>query len=102
MSGITFDLSGFDIAGCQQLVEQDLYNVVNKIGLDAHANIVRGCPVDTGRARQSITYTAPTTPYSGASIDSNLVYMPALENGHSQQAPLGFWRQGLEAAARPF
>jgi hypothetical protein len=85
--------------------------VMQKITVDLQANIAQRTPVDTGRARSSwittVDQPSDDVPPEGAggnpppvpvgSIDhkktvfivSNLDYIEALENGHSQQAPAG-------------
>ena len=40
--------------------------------------------------------------FSPLVISSNIEYLPALENGHSRQAPSGFIAQALHRAARRF
>jgi len=97
--------------------------VARKVCLDLLVSIVMGTPVDTGRARGSWTAGIYTMP-EGAGYDldkqgtatiarnqgilagfelsrgsafvlSNLVYMPPLEYGHSQQAPNGMVRVSI-------
>lgn len=90
-----------------------------KLTFDIHADILRGTPVDTGRARANwmVTVGAPSTIVTDAVdpegampppdlqldgtrdtfIINNLSYIEALEHGHSQQAPLGMVRLALEA-----
>lgn len=88
----------------------DLGLAIEKVATDLHTKIVKRTPVDTGRARASWDATVgepsdyvpaedDTTekPFAPGKIDgtkpvfivSNLVYIEALENGHSGQAPNG-------------
>ena len=50
-------------------------------------------PVDTGKARSGWNYTLATTAETGAKIWNDVPYINALNNGHSQQAPMFFIEQ---------
>ena len=67
----------------------DLSNLLEteakKMILDLHAGLVMATPVDTGNARGSWTVDTATL-----TVQSDCEYMPALNNGHSGQAPAGF------------
>ena len=92
-----------DLAKFAKAIGVGLGIAVDKIGRELHTGIVRKTPVDTGRARASwdATIGAPSTKTAGGGysiqpdgkeevfIVSNLDYIEALENGHSQQAPQG-------------
>ena len=102
-----------DLAKFAKLIDVGLGLVVEKATHDIHGKIVKRTPVDTGRARASWgvgvgaphkgpppapgkeTYGAPPAPPTNLTgdapvyITSNLVYIEALENGHSGQAPNG-------------
>ena len=98
-----------------QKLDLDLATVARKLTLDAWTKLSRRTPVDTGRARASWivsvnepgggppllpgNYPPPAAPgvdgIDGSTaifVTSNLIYMEALENGHSKQAPKGMVR----------
>lgn len=97
----------------------DLGTVVRRTALSLGESMVKGSPVDTGRFRGAFVYgegaqptAQPDTPDKEGSpslerikvgvdgwrpgetiwIVNNLAYGPALEHGHSKQAPAGFVR----------
>lgn len=100
--------------------------LMRKIALDLWGDITLRTPVDTGRARANwfLTVGAPSNErdlHEGAKtgevaapptpslneitgnesifIINNLVYIEALEEGHSKQAPIGMVRLALQAEA---
>lgn len=99
------------IAEFAKLINVNLATVVRAITLELFTSISDRTPVDTGRARASwnvsedtIDTTVPaegtyttngTKPFPSLSgrkrifIVSNLDYIEPLENGHSEQAPVG-------------
>lgn len=114
------------IAKFAELINVNLGTVVRRITLEIFNSITRRTPVKTGRAQSSwqvsektlpLTVPAPGT-YSGPDaaaaaaaakvtgtteiyIVSNLDYIEALENGHSEQAPIGMVAVSLaETVAR--
>jgi len=102
-----------DLNAFAEKLELNIGVVVEKIGNDLLAKIVKRTPVDTGRMRSSWAVSLsepsgympdkegpffdaqfPTTigPITGKTtlwIVSNLVYAEPLENGHSKQSPQG-------------
>lgn len=99
------------LAAFAKAINLNLATVVQRVALDAFTKITQRTPVDTGRARASWqlsvgqpqgevppegSYPAPGTP-DMTKIDgtlevwiaSNLDYIQALEDGHSNQSPSG-------------
>lgn len=97
--------------------------VLRKLAIDLHTAITKRTPVDTGRARASWNIAqgeplldvpppnegeaplpspgVPTFVVDGTApiyITSSLVYIEALENGHSSQAPAGMVAVSLAEA----
>ena len=70
--------------------EQLIIDKVSKVTLDAHADLVRATPVDTGQARQGWEVTTPTTVDQPGIIENNVEHIVYLNDGHSKQAPDGF------------
>lgn len=106
---------GMWVEDLAEKLDLDLATVARKLTLDAWTKLSRRTPVDTGRARASWvvavnepaggpplmpgTYSPPATPSvdgidgtTAIFVTSNLIYMEALENGHSKQAPNGMVR----------
>jgi hypothetical protein len=108
---------GADLDAFAKLIDVQLGTVVRKVAVDLHDKIVRRTPVDTGRARASWTMSLDTPqgagdpgpvqdakpappdpavlsalqadPYRQVWIFSNVVYILALEHGHSKKAAQG-------------
>ncbi len=99
-----------------ELVEKELVKVTKKIAIEGLSRLVMKSPVDTGRLRGNWTVSinnasdaqsSNVDPSGGPTIaagtavangitmpqviwlQNNLPYGPALEDGHSQQAPMG-------------
>jgi hypothetical protein len=110
-----------DLASFAKAIGVGIGLATEKLSRDIHGKIVKRTPVDTGRARASWDVAigeAPTTQidagdykdtppaFPGHLIDgteevfivSNLVYIEPLENGHSDQAPLGMVRISVAEA----
>ena len=103
----------------ENILDEDLLDVKNLLTLDLLQRITAKMPVDTGRARGNTivsvgsgdaNYTEETDkdgdktiaagnavlatdkdPFSPIFVQNNLPYIERLENGHSEQAPSGFW-----------
>lgn len=91
MSGITISIEGDTLKRLKEIGT----NAVNKVLLDGERNIKLGCPVKTGAARNSIK-----ADLVARTISSDCEYMGPLNNGHSKQAPAGFWEAGMAQALR--
>lgn len=63
--------------------------------LDLHGELVMNTPVDTGNARAGWTVNTVAM-----SVENNVEYIEALNNGHSQQAPAGFVENAMDKVAR--
>lgn len=108
------DSFGIDLDRFAKTIGVRLEDAVRKLAIDAYAQVTQRTPVDTGRARASwrLATGAPDTsveeegkgsypvqrpslpktggaPFTVYFITNNLPYVKALEDGHSQQAPLG-------------
>lgn len=101
-----------DLKKFAQAIEVGLGVAVEKLGRDLHGLIVKRTPVDTGRAQGAwdVTTGSPSTkkPPAGPTTSSfpalaitgkeslfivnNVEYIEPLENGHSDQAPIGMVR----------
>lgn len=112
-----------DLKRFAQEAQENWQTVSKKVALDLFRRFVMGTPVDTGRARGNwqCTIGSPaegtieredssgqavmaevTQTVSGWDVDqvaicltNNVAYIEALENGHSQQAPLGWVKVAL-------
>jgi len=106
-------------------IETDVSMLIRKVLFDLLGEIMKGTPVDTGRARGSWSmdtdwseWELPEGDYRnmdlGAAVArimqevslsdhyvlfNNLDYIEALENGHSKRAPAGFVAKALAAFA---
>jgi len=106
-------------------IETDVSMLIRKVLFDLLGEIMKGTPVDTGRARGSWSmgtdwseWELPEGDYGNVDFGSaiakimnevslsdhyvlfnNLDYIEALENGHSKQAPAGFVAKALAAFA---
>lgn len=75
-----------------QDLTQRLESAMRKVILDTHQSVVFMTPVDTGRARAGWSSTNAVGSFRiGATftVSNPVVYIEALENGHSTQAPHG-------------
>lgn len=124
MGSFTVDLTRFKLK-----TEQQMSQVVRKIVLDLHTQLVMRSPVDTGRfrANNSISINALPTDATlefdksgGVTISragvviaayklgdtiflyNNVEYALALEYGHSQQAPQGCYRISVQEIVSHF
>lgn len=79
---IDFKVVSDETLQVQEALEQEIKNVLDAIGATAEGHAKEGCPVDTGRLRNSITYA--TSDYSGQgsySDDDGNIYHDATVNG---------------------
>ena len=76
-----------DIDNAFKAFGKQLHDHTIRIANDAHSSVVRLSPVDTGFFRTSWEYYPME--YPEINIRNNTEYGPALENGHSKQAPHG-------------
>lgn len=95
----------------------DSSNVLRKLALDLYAEIIKGTPVDTGRARANWNLSVHSPNYSVSNstiissvsitagslqnlpevyISNGLPYVRELEFGRSDQAPNGFIRLAIQ------
>lgn len=111
-----------DLTAFARTLDLNLATIVRKIAFDLFAELTKRTPVDTGRARagwgvsidvpdittvppeppEGVTLPAPGLPNLSAVdgtqvvyILNNVVYIEALEDGHSEQAPAGMVRLSL-------
>lgn len=87
-------------AGVIKLLEAKVLEVTQKLTLDAHANLVRASPVDTGGFRGEWTVQTPTQPMQPGVIENNKEYAVPLAKGHSSQAPAGWIENELTATVK--
>lgn len=77
--------------------------IVRRVAVDLHGRITLRTPVDTGRARAgwglgevpSVPGIQPITGHQPVYITNNVPYIVYLEQGSSQQAPIGMVRVSL-------
>ena len=89
-----------DKRSVQKLAEEAQLEVVQKVTLDVHRNVVLGSPVDTGAFRGAWTVETPIKPGDSGKIENATPYGPQLLRGHSKQAPDGWVDNAVEAAVR--
>lgn len=92
-----------DLTAGQQMMVRDARRVVRAVSLAVEKRVKQEMPVDSGRARASWGHWSAGGSGDGADAvwyetdggltitqGSNVVYVPALNDGHSRQAPAGF------------
>lgn len=72
--------------------ERDIEKLVKDASFDLSGRVFIGTPVDTGRARAGWSWTELPNIDRPFSYVNNVIYINALEYGHSDQAPQGFVR----------
>ncbi len=84
----------------QKMVEAKQVEVGAKVTLDAHANLVLGSPVDSGKFRGAWTVETPKKAFENGKVENATEYAIPLANGHSPQAPAGWIENALVAAVK--
>lgn len=99
---IKFDMSDL-FAGedeLNDLIEDAVLEVSDKLTLDVHRNVVIASPVDTGVFRGAWTVETPSKAYGVGKVENATPYGPYLVDGHSDQAPSGWLDNAIESATR--
>lgn len=89
---IMFDASDLinNISKDVEITQQMAVDLTAKTTLDAHADLVKATPVDTGQARQGWEAETPTKFGEAGTITNNVEHIVYLNDGHSKQAPENF------------
>jgi len=92
MTKMTIDFSDLldGIDEDEQLTDEQVHQVTEKITLDVQKELIVATPKLTGKASLGWQATLPNGPYQPGAIENNVEYIGKLNDGHSKQAPANF------------